>query len=141
MDDPKEGGLLTPNRRDWTTYQFCKITLHCVFIFAFIYYHINIRFSIKYGNLLTAVNCYIGITSSFTKVYLHRGHICFFFAIESKLHPLPPCSRLVSWYWRPWLRQGSDNTTFLQLESSLQPWHHRYLSNTICRTSESNLWP
>ena len=46
-----------------------------VFIFAFIYYHINIRFSIKYGNLLTAVNCYIGITSSFTKVYLHRGHI------------------------------------------------------------------
>ena len=47
MDDPKEGGLLTPNRCDWTTYQFCKIALRCVFIFAPIYYHINVHFSIK----------------------------------------------------------------------------------------------
>ena len=47
MDDPKEGGLLTPYWCDWTTYQFCKIILRCVFIFAPIYYHIKVYFSIK----------------------------------------------------------------------------------------------
>lgn len=34
MDDPKEGGLLTPKLCDWTIYQFCKIALRCVFIFV-----------------------------------------------------------------------------------------------------------
>lgn len=47
MDDPKEGGLLTPCRCDWTTCQFCKITFRCVFIFAPTCQHITADFSIK----------------------------------------------------------------------------------------------
>jgi len=47
MDDPKEGGLFTPNWCGWTIYQFYKIALRCVFIFAPIYYHIYVRYSMK----------------------------------------------------------------------------------------------
>lgn len=47
MDDPKEGGLLTPNGATGLPTGSAGLACVCVFIFAPTFYHMNILFSTK----------------------------------------------------------------------------------------------